>query len=39
LRWPVFFGALLVIGACYWTYRSRKRIAAALQVRQRDAAV
>jgi MFS family permease len=39
LRWPVFFGALLVIAACVWTYRSRKRIAAALQVRQRDAAV
>jgi MFS family permease len=38
LRWPVFFGALLVIGACYWTYRSRTRIAAALQVRQRDKA-
>jgi predicted MFS family arabinose efflux permease len=38
LRWPVFFGALLVIGACLWTYRSRERIAAALQVRQRDAA-
>jgi hypothetical protein len=32
----VFFGALLVIGACVWTYRSRKRIAAALQTRQRD---
>jgi MFS family permease len=38
LRWPVFFGALLVIGACLWTYRSRTRIAAALQIRQRDQA-
>jgi MFS family permease len=38
LRWPVFFGALLVIAACLWTYRSRTRIAAALQVRRRDAA-
>ena len=38
LRWPVFFGALFVIAACLWTYRSRTRIAAALQVRQRDGA-
>ena len=30
LRWPVFFGALLVIAVCLWTYRSRERIAAAL---------
>ena len=30
LRWPVFFGALLVIAACLWTYRSRERIAAGL---------
>ena len=29
---------LLVIAACVWTYRSRTRIAAALQVRQRDQA-
>jgi predicted MFS family arabinose efflux permease len=30
LRWPVFFGALLVLAVCIWTYRSRERIAAAL---------
>jgi MFS family permease len=30
LRWPVFFGALLVIAAWAWTYLSRERIAAAL---------
>ena len=30
LRWPVFFGALLVVAVCLWTYSSRKRIAASL---------
>ncbi len=30
LRWPVFFGALLVLTVCIWTYRSRERIAVAL---------
>src|SRR4051812_18716288 len=38
LRWPVFFGALLVISACGWTYRSRERIALALPNQERDAA-
>jgi MFS family permease len=38
LRWPVFFGALLVIAVCHWTYRSRKRIAAALTTEAPDAA-
>ena len=31
LRWPVFFGALLVIAVGLWTYRGRERIAAALE--------
>jgi predicted MFS family arabinose efflux permease len=31
LRWPVFFGALLVIAVWLWTYFSRERIAAALE--------
>ena len=31
LRWPVFFGALLVIAICLWTYLGRERIAAALE--------
>ncbi len=31
LRWPVFFGALMVIAVGLWTWRSRARIAAALQ--------
>jgi MFS family permease len=30
LRWPVVFGALLVIAAWLWTHLSRQRIAAAL---------
>lgn len=30
LRWPIFFGATLVISVCIWTYCSRERIAAAL---------
>ena len=34
LRWPVFFGALLVLAVCLWTYGSRKRIAAALTNRE-----
>jgi predicted MFS family arabinose efflux permease len=31
LRWPVFLGALLVIGFASWTFLARKRIAAALE--------
>jgi MFS family permease len=38
LRWPVFFGGLLVVAVCLWTYSSRKRIAAALTVQDSDAA-
>lgn len=38
LRWPVFFGALLMVAVCLWTYRSRKRIAAALPSQDPDAA-
>jgi len=38
LRWPVFFGALLVVAVCFWTYLGRERISAALKVQQRDAA-
>jgi hypothetical protein len=34
LRWPVFFGALLVVAVCLWTYRSRERIAVALSSEQ-----
>ena len=30
LRWPVFFGALLVVAVCFWTYLSRARIVEAL---------
>ena len=30
LRWPVFFGALLVVAVWLWMYGSRKRIAASL---------
>ena len=26
LRWPVFFGALLVVAVCFWTYLIRERI-------------
>ncbi len=36
LRWPVFFGALLVLAVCLWTYRSRDRIAAALSTENPD---
>jgi MFS family permease len=36
LRWPVFFGALLVIAAWLWTYLSRRRIAAALEAQDSD---
>ena len=38
LRWPVFFGALLVVAVCLWTYRSRERIAEALPSEDLDAA-
>jgi MFS family permease len=38
LRWPVFFGALLVVAVCLWTYRSRERIAEALPSEELDAA-
>jgi MFS family permease len=38
LRWPVFFGALLVLAVCLWTYRSRDRIAAALSTENPDVA-
>src|SRR5215204_2905512 len=30
LRWPVFFGALLVVAVCFWTYLSREHISQAL---------
>jgi predicted MFS family arabinose efflux permease len=32
LRWPMVFGALLVIAVCIWTYCGRERIAAALPI-------
>jgi MFS family permease len=38
LRWPVFFGALLVVAVCFWTYRRRRRIGAALTTEAPDAA-
>jgi predicted MFS family arabinose efflux permease len=38
LRWPVFFGALLVLTVCIWTYRSSERIAATLPTQDPDAA-
>ncbi len=38
LRWPVFFGALLVVAVCLWTYRGRARIALALPSADLDAA-
>ena len=38
LRWPVFFGALLVVAVCLWTYRSHERIALALPDQDLDAA-
>ncbi len=37
LRWPVFFGALLVIVVCFWTYLDRERITAALKRQDPDA--
>lgn len=37
LRWPVFFGALMVVAVCAWTYRDRERIATALLTRGSDA--
>ena len=33
LRWPVLFGALLVVAVWLWAYLSRERIAAALETR------
>jgi MFS family permease len=39
LRWPVFFGALLVIAVGLWTYLSRARIAAALETREPESDV
>ena len=39
LRWPVFFGALLVIATCFWTYLDRERITAALKRPDLDAAL
>ena len=39
LRWPVFFGALLVAAVCLWTYRSRERIAQAMQAPSPEAEV
>ena len=39
LRWPVFFGALLVIATCCWTYLDRERITAALKRPDLDAAL
>jgi MFS family permease len=38
LRWPVFFGALIVVSVCLWTYRGRERIAAALRSQNPDTA-
>lgn len=38
LRWPVFFGALLVIAVWLWAYLSRERIAAALEMQDQNAA-
>ena len=38
LRWPVFFGALLVVAACFWTYLSRERIVDALPNDKKDVA-
>jgi MFS family permease len=37
LRWPIFFGALLVIMVCLWTYYGRQRITAALPTQDQDA--
>jgi predicted MFS family arabinose efflux permease len=34
LRWPVIFGAILVVAACAWTYSNRSRIKAALPTPQ-----
>jgi MFS family permease len=36
LRWPVVFGAAIVIAVCLWTFHGRARIAAALVVRNSD---
>ena len=36
LRWPVVFGALLVIAVCIWAYLGRERIAAAMESKDLD---
>jgi MFS family permease len=38
LRWPVLFGALLVIAVCLWTYRGRDRIALAIPNQEAETA-
>ncbi len=37
LRWPVVFGALLVIAVCIWAFLARERIAAAMESKDLDA--
>jgi MFS family permease len=39
LRWPVFIGALLVVGVWLWTYLARERIAAAMEAHEVGTAV
>jgi MFS family permease len=39
LRWPVFFGALLVIAAGIWIYHNREQITATLPTQETDTAV
>jgi MFS family permease len=34
LRWPVFFGAVLVIASCIWTYCNRAQIITALPIEE-----
>ena len=36
LRWPVVFGALLVIAVCIWAFLARERIAAAMESKDLD---
>ncbi len=36
LRWPVFFGALLVLAVCFWTYLIRERIVDMLPNDKKD---
>jgi len=36
LRWPVLFGALLVVAVTLWTFRNRAQIAGALPRRDMD---